>query len=115
MRMLVVPLAAAVLAAAPVQSLAQRAGGFTIVNATGLNMTGMTIRHYGAQDWRALGAAPAPGAQARPEFSDPECIFDIQATLQGIGTVVWSRVNLCEAKTVILNRTAAGQLWVDYE
>lgn len=115
MRTLLVPLAAALLAAAPAQSLAQGAGGFTIVNATGLNMTGLTIRRYGTQDWRPLGSAPSPGAGARQDFTDPDCAFDIQAALQGIGTVVWSAVNLCEVKSVILNRNASGQIWVDYE
>ena len=115
MRMLLVPLAGALLAAAPAQSLAQGAGGFTIVNATGLNMTGLTIRRFGTQDWRPLGNPPPPGARAQQEFSDPDCAFDIQASLQGIGTVLWTGVNLCEAKSVILNRNASGQIWVDYE
>jgi hypothetical protein len=115
MKRLLVPLAATALALASAPSLAQGAGGFSIVNATGLNMTGMTIRRYGTQDWRPLGNAPSPGARAAVEFSDPDCAFDIQATLQGAGTVVWTGVNLCEAKTVILNRNASGQLWVDYE
>ena len=30
-------------------------------------------------------------------------------------TVVWSGVNLCEVKAVILNRNASGAVWVDYE
>lgn len=91
------------------------AGGFSIVNSTGLNMTGLTIRRYGTQDWKSLGAAPAAGARGAVQFSDPDCAFDIQATLERVGTVVWSGVNLCEAKTVILNRNASGALWVDYE
>lgn len=99
---------------APAPALAG-AGGFNIVNSTGLNMTGLTIRRYGTQDWKPLGAAPAAGARGSVEFSDPDCAFDIQATLQRIGTVVWTGVNLCEAKTVILNRNASGALWVDYE
>ena len=49
------------------------------------------------------------------DFKDPDCAFDIQATLQGVGTVVWPGVNLCEVKAVILNRNASGALWVDYE
>lgn len=115
MRMSFVPLAAALFAAIPAQSLARGAGGFTIVNATGLNMTGLTIRRYGTQDWRPLGGAPAAGGRAPVDFSDPDCAFDIQATLEGVGTVVWSAVNLCEAKSVILNRNASGQIWADYD
>jgi hypothetical protein len=91
------------------------ANGFNIVNATGLNMTGLTIRRYGTKDWKSLGGAPAAGARGPIKFEDPDCAFDIQATLQGVGTVVWSGVNLCEVNTVILNRNASGALWVDYE
>jgi hypothetical protein len=89
--------------------------GFSVVNNTGLNMTGLTIRRYGTTDWKQLGSAPSPGARTSVGFSDPDCAFDIQATLQGVGTVVWSGVNLCEVKAVILNRNASGALWVDYE
>jgi hypothetical protein len=67
------------------------------------------------KDWKDLGSAPSPGARGSIKFTDPDCAFDIQATLQGIGTVVWSGVNLCEVKAVILNRNASGAIWVDYE
>jgi hypothetical protein len=107
-------LVAACIAVVPAPAVAG-AGGFSIVNATGLNMTGLTIRRYGTQDWKQLGAAPAAGGRGSVQFSDPDCAFDIQATLERVGTVVWSGVNLCEAKTVILNRSASGALWVDYE
>jgi hypothetical protein len=89
--------------------------GFSIVNSTGLNMTGLTIRKFPKGTWSELGAAPSPGARGNVKFASPDCAFDIQASLQGVGTVVWSGVNLCEVKTVILNRNARGALWVDYE
>jgi hypothetical protein len=91
------------------------AGDFSVVNNTGLNMQALTIRRYGTKDWKALGAAPSPGGRGSIRFADPDCAFDIQATLQGVGTVVWSGVNLCEVRAVILNRNASGALWVDYE
>ena len=94
---------------------AQGASGFSIVNQTGLNMTGLTIRRFGTQTWRDLGTAPSPGGRGDVTFKDPDCAFDIQATLQGVGTVVWTGVNLCEVKAVILNRNASGAIWVDYE
>jgi hypothetical protein len=103
----------AVTASVPVA--AAGAGAFTLVNQTGLNMTNLTIRRYGTDGWKALGSAPSPGARGNVTFADPDCAFDIQATLQGVGTVVWTGVNLCEVKTVILNRNASGALWVDYE
>jgi len=91
------------------------ANGFSVVNNTGLNMTGLTIRRYGTKDWKDLGSAPSPGGRGPIKFTDPDCAFDIQATLQGVGTVVWTGVNLCEVKAVILNRNASGAIWVDYE
>ena len=100
---------------APVPVAAAGAAGFSVVNQTGLNMTNLTIRRYGTDGWKALGSAPSPGGRGNIQFSDPDCAFDIQATLQGVGTVVWTGVNLCEVKTVILNRNASGALWVDYE
>jgi hypothetical protein len=102
-------------AVASVPAAAQGASGFSVVNATGLNMTGLTIRRYGTEGWKNLGSAPSPGGRRAVDFKDPDCAFDIQATLQGVGTVVWSGVNLCEVKTVILNRNASGAIWVDYE
>ena len=114
MRKLFALLIAGALVSVPVPALAG-ANGFSIVNNTGLNMTGLTIRRYGTKEWNDLGSAPSPGARGSIKFTDPDCAFDIQATLQGIGTVVWSGVNLCEVKAVILNRNASGAVWVDYE
>ena len=114
MRWLLAFLTAVLTAAAPVPAKAG-AGGFSVVNNTGLNMQALTIRRFGTKDWKPLGSAPSPGARGSVQFADPDCAFDIQATLQGVGTVVWSGVNLCEVKAVILNRNASGALWVDYE
>ena len=91
------------------------AGNFTVVNATGLNISSLSIRRYGTDSWRALSAAPAAGARGVVQFSDDDCAFDIQAKLAGGPTAVWSGVNLCDAKAVTLNRNASGALWVDYD
>ena len=115
MKRLIALMISASAAAGPAPAAAQGAGAFSVVNQTGLNMTGLTIRRYGTQGWKALGSAPSPGGRAGVDFKDPDCAFDIQANLQGVGTVVWTGVNLCEVKAVILNRNASGALWVDYE
>ncbi len=91
------------------------AGNFTLVNGTDSALTGVAIRRFGAQDWRPLSAAPPAGGRALVLFSDPDCAFDIRATLGGGKSQVWSGVNLCGAKSVTLNRAASGALWVDYD
>ncbi len=103
---------AALVAAAPA-SAAAGAGGFTLVNATGAGLKSVAIRRFGTQDWRPLTAAP--GARSAVDFADPDCAFDIRATLDGGATAQWSGVNLCEVKAVILSRNATGATWVDYD
>ena len=48
-------------------------------------------------------------------FSDPDCAFDIRATVNGAGLTTWAGVNLCGAKSVILNRDGSAGAWVDYD
>ena len=91
------------------------AGNFALVNGTGSALSELSIRRFGSQQWKSLGAAPAPGAAADIAFSDPDCAFDIRATVAGSGSAVWLGVNLCEAKRVTLNRSSSGELWVDYD
>jgi hypothetical protein len=108
---------AALVAALPGPAGAQ-AASFTLVNNTDVSFTGLMVRRYGTQQWLPLVVKPLPLAQSggsgAVDFSDPDCAFDLQATLPNGQIVVWPRVNLCEAKIVTLNRSASGQLWVDY-
>lgn len=117
MKFLSASLAAAALALSPAPSLAQSVK-FTIVNNTDITFTGMQFRRFGAQQWQPLTVAPLPvapsGGRGTADFSDPDCAFDLQATLPDGRSVVWSAVNLCEARVVTLNRTPDGALWVDY-
>ncbi|HVL78283.1 MAG TPA: hypothetical protein VM346_03245 [Sphingomicrobium sp.] len=103
------------LAASGAPASAARAGNFTIVNMSGADWQALSIRRFGTQDWRPLGATPAHGARGPIAFDDPDCAFDIRADIAGIGPVVWQGVNLCGAKAVILHRNARGAAWVDYE
>lgn len=107
-------LAATLVVALPTPALAD-ASSFTLVNATAANMTSVQIRRSGTEAWKPLDVAPAAGAQGAVQFSDPDCAFDIEASLAGAGTAVWSGVNLCEAKIVRLNRNDSGAVWVDYD
>jgi len=107
-------LAAALLSLAPATAWAD-ASSFTLVNATAANMTSVSIRRSGTASWRPLGVAPPAGGQGAVQFSDPDCAFDIEASLSGAGTAIWSGVNLCEVKIVRLNRSDSGAVWVDYD
>jgi hypothetical protein len=105
---------AALLSLTAVPAVAE-AGNFTIVNATGLDIQTLEIRRFGTQDWKPISAKPPAGARGAVDFKDPDCAFDIRARLGGNVEAVWSGVNLCEAKSVTLNRSGSGALWVDYD
>ena len=95
------------------------ATNFTIVNATGIDMTGLSVRRYGTQAWEPLIVTPLPvmksGGHGAATFKNEDCAFDLRATLPNGQTVIWPGVNLCETHQVILNRDATGNLWVDYQ
>jgi hypothetical protein len=91
------------------------AANFTLVNGTGQPVSNVSIRRTTTNNWTSIPAAPASGARAEVQFTDPDCAFDIRATLAGIGEVMWTGINLCGTKAVILNRNGKGVLWVDYE
>ncbi|HEY7959743.1 MAG TPA: hypothetical protein VID20_06745 [Sphingomicrobium sp.] len=91
------------------------ASGFTLVNGTGAALAQLSIRRSGTQEWKTLGSAPGVGARMDMKFSDPDCAFDIRANVPGAGAVTWADVNLCDVKSVTLNRDAAAGAWVDYD
>jgi hypothetical protein len=96
-----------------------QAVNFTIVNNTTIAFSGLKIRRSGTDQWSPLVVAPLPvastGGKGAVQFSDPDCAFDLSATLPDGQQVVWQDVNLCQTKVVTLNRTARGELWVDYQ
>ena len=114
MARILLPLAAAALALVPVPAIAG-AGDFTVVNATGADLMALSIRRFGTSSWQPLSATPRAGARGAVNFNDNDCAFDIQGTLAGGVTAIWSGVNLCEAKSVTLNRSESGAVWVDYD
>jgi hypothetical protein len=91
------------------------ASNFTQVNGTGAGLDELSIRRSGTTEWKSLGQAPSAGARTSMTFSDPDCAFDIRATVSGAGPVTWTGVNLCDVKSVILNRDASVGPWVDYD
>lgn len=117
MRKLLAIVVAAAFAALPAPGLAQ-AGNFTLVNATGIDFTGLSVRRFGTSQWLPLTVSPVPlpnSGRGSAQFSDEDCAFDLRATLPDGRTVVWPGVNLCQVKVVTLNQKAGGALWVDYE
>jgi len=91
------------------------ASNFTLVNGTGAVLAELSVRRAGTQEWKPLGAAPAAGARAPMNFSDPDCAFDIRANVAGAGALTWANVNLCAVKSVTLNRDGTAGAWVDYD
>ncbi|MCY7271164.1 MAG: hypothetical protein LH485_03795 [Sphingomonas bacterium] len=88
---------------------------FSIMNAAGANLSGLSIRRVGSGQWQSLGVSAQAGTSAAVTFSDPDCAFDLRATLTGGAIVTWPGVNLCAVKLVTLRRNAAGLAWVDYD
>lgn len=105
----------AALAAIASPAIAGGASDFMLVNGTGVTLADLTIRRAGTQEWKSLGAAPSAGARSAMKFSDPDCAFDIRANVKGAGPMTWAGVNLCGAKSVILNRDGSAGAWVDYD
>ena len=103
------------LAATASPAFAAGASNFTLVNGTGAGLAELSIRRAGTQDWKPLGTAPSAGARSTVKFSDPDCAFDIRATLAGSGSITWAGINLCGAKSVTLNRDGSAGAWVDYD
>jgi hypothetical protein len=106
---------AAALAASSAPALAAGASGFTLVNGTNGGISEVAIRRAGSNDWKPLGTAPAPGARGPVQFSDPDCAFDIRATVAGAGPTTWAGINLCDVKSVTLKRDGSTGPWVDYD
>ncbi len=91
------------------------ASNFLLVNGTGSAVSELSIRRAGTNDWKPLGNAPAPGARGNVTFNDPDCAFDIRATVTGSGQLTWAGINLCDVKSVVLNHDASAGAWVDYD
>ena len=91
------------------------ASSFALVNGAGGDISGLSIRRVGSGQWQPLGVTAPTGKSAPVAFSDPDCAFDLRATLAGGATVTWNGVNLCDVKLLTLRRNAAGLAWVDYD
>lgn len=91
------------------------ASPFNLVNGTSGALADVSIRRAGSSDWKPLPAARSPGASGAVQFHDPDCAFDIRATVAGAGPVTWAGVNLCDVKSVTLRKDDSAGAWVDYD
>jgi hypothetical protein len=99
----------AVLLAASSSPAFAGASNFTLVDGVS-GLSDYSIRRAGTNDWKPL----ARGSSGAVQFNDPDCAFDIKATVGGT-PVTWTGINLCGAKSVTLRRSAAAGAWVDYD
>lgn len=91
-------------------------GPFVLVNGTGTTITTLSIRSADEHGkWRTLGG-PLVARQRSPMPSPGGdlCAFDLRARVDG-AEFTWSSVNLCDVRSVTLNRRPDGTLWVDYD
>jgi hypothetical protein len=88
---------------------------FVLVNGTSGALSNVAIRRAGTNDWKPLGASPAAGGRGSVQFSDPDCAFDIRASVAGGGPVTWAGINLCDVKSVVLKKDDNAGAWVDYD
>src|SRR5690242_14021473 len=107
-------IAAAVAAPRPAYANAG-ATAFDLVNGTDASISDVSIRRAGGGDWKTLNASRSAGARGSVQFADPDCAFDIRATVAGSGPVTWAGVNLCDVKSVTLKKDGAAGAWVDYD
>ena len=93
-------------------------GPFVLVNGTGAAIDQLSIRPAdGGSEWRPLGSGGAIPGGARAAMPSPGgllCAFDLRGRVAG-ANVTWPSVNLCDVKSVTLNRRPDGTLWVDYD
>jgi hypothetical protein len=88
---------------------------FSIINQTGAALSGLSLRRVGSDEWMPLAVAPAAGASVSVTFKHPDCAFDLRGTVAGSGSATWRGINLCDVKSVTLNRDSSGRTWVDYD
>lgn len=105
---------AILLASLPSAALAD-ARDFVIINGTEVALGDLTIRRAGTESWKPLASSPAAGANQNVKFADPDCAFDIQATVKGAKPMTWAGVNLCDVKSVTLKSDSVAGQWVDYD
>lgn len=102
-----------------IAALLSSPGPFVLVNGSGAAMSALAIRPSSSAAtarWTPLDPASlSPGARVTMRAPAGDlCAFDIRARV-GSAEVSWTSVNLCDVRSVTLNRRADGTLWADYD
>src|SRR5256885_7717729 len=69
----------------------------------------------GIRDYKVTGVQTCALPIWPVQFSDPDCAFDVRANVAGGGSVTWAGINLCDVKSVTLQRDDNAGAWVDYD
>lgn len=94
---------------------AARAGlDVAVVNQAGVPITGLSARPAGGTEWTKVAPGLSPGARIGVSLPGEVCAYELRAKLAIGGEVTWS-VNVCETRSVILNRRTDGTAWADYD
>jgi len=89
-------------------------GSIAFINGTGTTLSNLQVRPVG-KAWKPLADGLSPGARTTANLAGEDCAYDVRGNAAGTGAVEWDRLNLCEVKSVTLNRRADGTSWADYD
>lgn len=85
-----------------------------VVNQVGAPIAGLSARPAGGTEWTGVAPGLSPGARIGVSLPGEGCAYELRAKLAGGGQATWS-VNVCETRSVILNRRTDGTAWADYD
>jgi hypothetical protein len=89
-------------------------GSITFINGTGAPLSNLQVRKTG-KAWQPLTSGLSPGARTTADLAGEDCAYDVRGNAGAVGAVQWDRLNLCEVRSVTLNRRADGTSWADYD
>ena len=89
-------------------------GPIAFVNGTAAPLSNLQVRATG-KGWQPLASGLSPGARITVELTGDDCAYDVRGDAGQVGKVEWDRLNLCEVKSVTLNRRPDGTSWADYD
>ena len=86
----------------------------TIVNGTDAPLRDVAAKPQNSADWTTLAPGLSPGARTQIMLEPDVCAYDVRGSAVA-SMLTWRGVNLCETRSVTLNRRGDGAVWVDYD